>query len=280
MNPPTISVITVTRNRRELLLRKLKSLSEQTIDPEEFELVVCVNGDEDGTVEAIKQARIPFEVQLITFPENRGVSLGRNACARVAKARLLYFSDDDCLLRKDNLQSHVNAHLASPGIYQGGILWYQEDGRYRDLLSQRLQYWNLHTDFSVLAEQFWEVGGFPEWLSGYGHEDVLLGFRLLQAGYPLVALAGVVTDHIGPDPTASGQANKGSSAGSNAVEIAKRYPEMAFRLGVQPWLLAIKRFLLSPPVGPLLSRLGPGTVEYERAYLRGALAKRKEIHRD
>ena len=280
MNLPTISVITVTRNRRDLLLRKLKSLSEQTMGAEAFELILCINGDEDGTLEAIKHANVPFEIQLITFPENRGVSAGRNACARVAQGQLLYFSDDDCLLREENLQTHVNAHTTGPGVYQGGICWHQEDGQCRDLQPQRLQYWNLHTDFSILAAQFWEVGGFPEWLGGYGHEDVLLGFQLMEAGYPLVALAEVITDHIGPDPTTSAQVNKASSAGSNAVEIAKRYPKMAFRLGVRPWMLTIKWFLLSPPIGSLLSLLDPGRVEYERAYLNGALAKWEEIHRD
>ena len=280
MKSPTISVITVTRNRRDLLLRKLKSLSEQTMFPEQFELVLCINGDEEGTLEAIKQGSSPFAIKLITFPENRGVSAGRNACARLAKGQLLYFSDDDCLLRQENLQTHVHAHAGKAGVYQGGIRWHHRDGRYRDLRPQRFQYWNLHTDFSISATQFWEVGGFPEWLGGYGHEDVLLGFKLREAGYPLVALTSVVTDHIGPDPTMTAQVDKASSAGSNAVEIAKRYPKTAFRLGVKPWMLTIKWFLLSPPISPLVFLLGTDKVAYEKAYCEGAIAKWKEIHSD
>ena len=280
MQSPTISVITVTRNRRDLLLRKLTSLSCQKMAFQEFELVLCINGDEGGTLEAIKQVRIPFEIKLINFPENRGVAVGRNACARLAKGELLYFSDDDCLLRQENLLTHVHAHAEKPGVYQGGIRWHQQDGRYRDLLPQKFNYWNLHTDFSISAAQFWEVGGFPEWLGGYGHEDVLLGFKLREAGCPLVALPNVMTDHIGPDPTMSAQVDKASSAGSNAVEIAECYPNTAFRLGVKPWMLTFKMLLLSPPIGPLLSLIGPGKVAYEKAYCEGAIAKWKEIHGD
>ena len=282
MSLPLISVITVTRNRRLLMMRKLESLARQTVAPGLFEVVVCVNGDGQATLQALEAADPPFDLLAFAFAENRGASVGRNACVRRARGHLLYLSDDDCMLRPETLARHLEVQREAPGVYQGGVRFHQEGGGWEDLLpGRRLRYWNFHgVNTSLPGDLFRAAGGFPEWLSTYGHEDVLLGFHLERAGHRLRPLCGAEIDHIGSNPVSAGDRGKARSAGSNAAKIVVRFPEMAFQLGVHPWLLAIKKLLLGPLIGGVLAHIDPGRVAYERAYLAGALEQKGGLNHD
>lgn len=275
MAAPEISVITVTYKRRDLLLQKLESLKAQTLEFERFELVLCVNGCE-ATLEALQNVELPFAFTLISFAENRGSALGRNACVAQARGKLLYFSDDDVLLLPETLAKHLEFHAAqaTPVVAIAAVDWETENGL-EQMRPAKVNYWNVHginTSMPKLA--FDAAGGFPDWLTGYGHEDVLLGYRLKQKGYAFVALPELTVRHIGANPMRGLQPEKAHSAGRNAVQIVQRYPELAFRLGVHPLAIFVKRLAFAFPIGYLWKTIHQGSYVYERAYLGGALEEK------
>lgn len=272
---PEISVITVTHNRRNLLLKKLETLQQQTLSPERFEWMIFVNGSTDGTEEALQEVQTPFKTTVVTSPENISVAKARNAAVGASHAYALLFSDDDCLLPPSALSRHLEEQDKGFRVAVGPVA-FEHDGNTRLQRLEKAHYWHVNgANTSVPRLAFKAVGGFDESLKGYGMEDVLLGYRLHREGLPFVALSDLRVIHMGPDPRHSGDASKGGGAGRNAMRIAMQHPETALRLGVHPLNLALKRVALWPPYNVVWRRLSPDSYAYERAFLDGALAQRR-----
>ncbi len=262
---PVLSVITASRNRRELLLLKLQSLRNQDLQPGLFEWIVYLDGDADGSGEALEAelaARPPgFAVQVLHGEESSGPGQARNRAAELAAGRILHLSDDDCLLEPDCLRLHLHAQV-EPAVYVGSIRFESEAGS-EHWKPRRVGWWNVNgANTSMPATTFRETGGFPGYLLGYGGEDLGLGYQLEQAGLEVRALPQAVVRHQGADTRRSNNSeDRWYEAGANAMRLARRHPGMAGRLGVTRWQLALKR-----AVTPLMGRRG----RLEAAYSRGA----------
>lgn len=265
----------MTRGRHALLLRKLDSLLAQTLAPEHFEWIVCVNGADAGSLRALEAATPPFSLEVTECAVPISISAARNLCAARARAPTLYLSDDDCLLEPDTLARHLGAQQRSPCVAVGSIS-FEHQGRARLWRPRKVHYWNVNgANTSLPRAAFAALGGFDERLRGYGGEDVLLGYRLAARGLPVVALPAARVRHLGPDPMRSGDANKAFQAGRNAVRIARLEPGLAWRLGVHGMLLALKQLAVLPPLGWLWRKVDEASYTYERAYLAGAREERR-----
>lgn len=261
-----LSVITVSHNRKDLLLRKLKSLKKQSLGADAFEWILCINGSTDGSKNALESATTPFSSSIFSFDQNRSISEARNACAKKAQGKTLYFSDDDCILQEDTLEQHLKAQ-AEPCVAIGAIQFEADQSEHWQ--PKQVSYWNLNgANSSVPKEAFDKVGGFDERIQGYGGEDLLLGYKLHKTALAFKALRTSVT-HVGPNPMRGQNLEKAKSAGSNAMKIAKLYPELAYPLGVSPLLMTLKRFGFGP-LAALFKRFNPNTFAYEQAYFEGA----------
>jgi GT2 family glycosyltransferase len=275
VNPPRLSVITVTHDRWALLRQKLEALTQQTLSPDAFEWIVLANACTDETLEGLRAMHPAFDLKWLESDTLLPASQARNRCAALARGSVLYFSDDDCLPEPGTLARHLEAQKRLC-VAIGGLEFVHDGARER-WSPQRVGYGQLNgANTSVPTRAFRQVGGFDETLTGYGGEDVLLGYAL--RALPFVALPDAKALHHGPNPLRGGDLEKAESAGRNAVRIAARYPELAFRLGVSRTLLALKRGLLKKH---LLGRvLTPAVYHYERAYLEGALEERTRERRD
>ncbi len=261
-----LSVITVTHNRAELLQQKLAALEQQTLPPERFELVVLANACTDETMELLRDVAPAYGLKVLESATKLSAAQARNHCAAAARGHVLYLSDDDCLPDPETLAKHLEAQ-AKPCVAIGSLTFVDGDAQ-EHWSPRKIGFWNLNgANSSVPAAAFRAIGGFDEALSGYGGEDVALGYALKDL--PFVALPDAGAQHLGPNPVRSGDLHKARSAGRNAVRLATRYPELAYRLGVHPALLGLKRLLLRPGLS-----LGK-TYRYERAYLEGALEERR-----
>ena len=234
--------------------------------------MLCVNGDA-ATLKMLEGVQTPFALTVIALERNEGSARARNACAARARGELLYFSDDDALLRPGILADHLAFHEAHRNcVAVGGVDWETAAGVER-MRPHRVSYWNLHgVNTSLAKSDFSAVGGFPEWLTTYGFEDVVLGYALQRRGLRFVALPDSAVRHIGPNPVAGRQPDKVKSAGRNAVLVAEKYPELALRLGVHPLLLRAKRSLL-PCLRPLFRAELARRLEGELTYTRAAWAE-------
>ncbi len=267
-----LSVVTVTRGRRALLAKKLTALAEQTLPPEQFEVVVLVNGRDDETRELLEDAELPYALKVLESETTLSPACARNVCAAEAVGRVLYFSDDDCSPALETLARHLLAQTTAC-VAIGGLAFVQ-GGQREVWRPKKVGFWQFNgANTSVPAQDFRAADGFDETLTGYGGEDVALGYAL--RALPFVALPDAEAVHHGPNPLRSGNLEKAYSAGRNARQLAARYPALAYRLGVHRGLLALKRPALLGPPRHLWRRLAPSRYAYERAYLLGALEEKR-----
>ncbi len=107
--PPFVSVIIPTYNRRDSLLRALDSLARQTYPADRFEVIVVDDGGSDGT-EAVAQRIYPFALRYVR-QENQGDAIARNRGAQVAQGDILQFLDDDIVTEPDFVAAIVRQHM-------------------------------------------------------------------------------------------------------------------------------------------------------------------------
>src|SRR2546427_4232647 len=92
--PCRVSVVIPTYERCALVQRVLRALSQQTLSPDEYEVVVSIDGSQDGTEEMVSQFPAPYTFRSIWHP-NRGRAAACNAGIQMARGQLLILLDDD-----------------------------------------------------------------------------------------------------------------------------------------------------------------------------------------
>jgi glycosyltransferase involved in cell wall biosynthesis/peptidoglycan/xylan/chitin deacetylase (PgdA/CDA1 family) len=201
---PQFSVVIPTYQRRELVLRAVRSLANQDFDGD-FEIIVVVDGSRDGTGEALRALQLPVPLKVLE-QSNQGLAAARNRGASAARGEVLLFLDDDmeahprllaeharCLSEgADAVLGHFPLHPESPvGFLSEGVKGWVEERRLR--LLQIGTEFPLHDlafgQASVKREWFQSVGGFDSVLTEggtWGNEDTDFGHRLLKGGCKVV----------------------------------------------------------------------------------------------
>ncbi len=215
---PSVSVVIPTYNRKEMLAEMIGLLTEQTLDPSEFEVLVVDDGGKDGTPEFIEALDMPFALRVVTQP-NGGASRARNHGAEEARADMIVFMDDDLVPQPEMIKSHRDALVEDESTVVIGKLMPWDEGsrgawnRWEDRIYAR-HYAAVESNrrppsgrrlysgnFSVWRQAFLNAGGFDEDL--LRGEDVELGFRLESRGANFKFSSGAAAYHRGYRPYAS-----------------------------------------------------------------------------
>ncbi|MFE9750002.1 glycosyltransferase [Saccharothrix saharensis] len=219
--PPRISVVIPTYNRVELLRRTLDSLTDQTLPPDDYDVVVADDGSHDHTADVVTTYRNRLHLHYHHQPDlGRRVAHARNAGARLTTAPVLAFLDSGTLAGPDFTRAHADAHTTHPvlnlGYVHGYRPWDPTPGLAEALTTRTPK--QLHHDFhhhpgfrdirheplaavdfqpdrlafpwlyawgmnlSVRRTDFDAVGGFDERFTSWGTEDIELGYRLRRHG--------------------------------------------------------------------------------------------------
>jgi GT2 family glycosyltransferase len=198
-----VSVVVITRNRREELLRTLGRLDAL---PERPPVLVTDNGSTDGTAEAVA-ARHPW-VRLLRPGRNLG-AVGRNLAMRHVTSRYVAFCDDDSWWDPDALGRAADLLDRCPELagVTGRIVVEphgREDPVVRELRESPLRgpSWlpgpalgSFLAAATVLrSDAFRAAGGFSPrlWLGG---EEELLATDLIQQGWWLAYAEEVTVRH-------------------------------------------------------------------------------------
>lgn len=209
---PLISVVTPTHNRLALLRRTLESLvDQQGLATADYEVIVVIDGDYDGTAEALGQMSFPFELTVIRQVRS-GVAAARNAGWRAARAGVVLFLDDDIIPKPRLLEEHLSVHRDhpksvvigrfSPDTSARRTAWtrydelvqekkYRAMGRTEAPSGIRLYTGNVSMPKAALEAS----GGFDQTLPR--NEDVDLGLRLQDLGFGFVYAAAADGLHVG-----------------------------------------------------------------------------------
>jgi GT2 family glycosyltransferase len=215
-NQPHVSVVVVTWNSREDVLRCLASLAAHVRLP--HEVIVVDDGSEDGTPAAVQEA-YPH-ARLVAKPVNEGLVAGRNAALPLIQGKIVLMLDADTEVRPGAvetlagvLDSQPNVGLVGPKLigpegdlqlscrrYPPLMIPFMRRGPYArlnpDPASHRR---HLMKDYDHTAQrpvvwvsgavQMWradlasKIGPYDRLVSSYGGEDLDWCLRVWEAGY-------------------------------------------------------------------------------------------------
>lgn len=207
--PPSVSVIVPTFNRKKSLLRGLDSLCRQTYPAERFEVIVVDDGGSDETSKAVRENQYPFELRYLR-QSNQGATVARNHGAEHSRGACLVFMDDDIVLAAGTIETLIDAlnhhqqavvlgalRLPSElvakapwahrrdqrrtGQGTGGIVPFQECMTGLLAISR--------SDFLQLGVFQDPTGGWPNW------DDVDFGYRASLRGFRFWRCASAIAEH-------------------------------------------------------------------------------------
>ena len=204
MAPLQFSVVIPTYQRREVILKAVASLAQQEFSGS-FEVLVVVDGSEDGSAEALRELGTPFPLTILEQP-NHGAATARNHGAAHARGEILLFLDDDMISHPSLLAEHDRSHRQGADVVLGQLPLHPESPvsiltfAVRDWADQRthrlsapdakLTLHDLLTgQLSIARETFKTVGGFDTSFTfggSFGNEDIDFGYRLTLAGCKIV----------------------------------------------------------------------------------------------
>ena len=261
---PDISVVIPTYNRLDTLRHVVPTLLGQDLAHDRFELLVCDSRSTDGTAEYLASV-------MQTHPNVRhlpgsysGRAAARNAGIAAAGGGIVVFNDSDILASPDLLSQHLRRHREGARLAVVGWEVQVKDlddyarkreqpearGHLHPPSRKRLSWlYFLTGNASVHRDDLQRVGGFDESFTGYGHEDLELGYRLQKAGLDIVYEPRAVNYHC-QDVGHEDQKAKMKLAGRSTVRFYRKHPDLAVKvnLGMTPISLGLHTVLTRAPV--------------------------------
>ena len=249
-----ISVVIPTYNRLDTLRHVIPALIAQDVRPETFEVIVADSNSTDGTADYLAEvARTSPNVRHLPGAY-AGRAAARNAGIGAARASLVLFTDADIIASTDLLSTHLARHATGRKAVIGceiqvdsydAYLRKRRDPKHEDSLHpatrKRLTWLYFMTgNCSVERTDLDRVGRFDEDFTGYGHEDLELGYRIAHAGIPIEYAAEAVNYHWHPVPFDQ-QQGRMELAGRSTVRFYRKHPtfDVQLRLGMTPVSLAL-----------------------------------------
>lgn len=178
---PLISVIMPVYNRKDVVMKAIDSVLNQTY--ENFELIVVDDASTDGTTELLKEINNDH-VRVIFHEKNKYASGARNTGLKAAKGEFVAYLDSDNLLDERYLAATVGAFLEFPdagGIYSAQYRYETYDSEPFAVQFAALNKSLLHNhnfvDMNCFAHRrsvYDEIGGFDETLKGADDWELIL----------------------------------------------------------------------------------------------------------
>jgi len=202
MAGPAVAVCVSTRNRAPLLRRLLQELEQQTLR-DEFEVVVVDDGSDDDTGAVLQAAveRGVLRLSTLRHEQSQGPAAGRNAAWRHTSARVIAFTDDDCVPVPTWLEAGLAAMADARRVVVGRIepnpdqlthdspfahTWTIRAAQVRSFATANVLY--RRADLAALD-------GFDETYRNPACEDTDLGLRAEEAGAEIVFSDDVLVWH-------------------------------------------------------------------------------------
>lgn len=239
--PVKLSIQLCTYNRAALLERVLEACFDQTLAPEQYEVVLVNDGSQDDTPGAIERARrIATCAFTVVNQPNGGLAKARNAGIARCTGDRIAFIDDDVLptpvfaaehLRSDARHGDVVVRGAAINVESFDALpvpvWTPKNYSAN---------WFWTTNVSVRRTRLDAVGGrFDESFSEYGWEDIELGLRLRAIGTKAVFNRFAVVFHYKPRPNVKnveGMLRQVRAQARTAVRLQRLHPNWRVALAV------------------------------------------------
>jgi len=244
------SIIIPTYNRRDRLRLLLDRVVLQ-LSPTLREVIICDDGSSDGTRKLVESYSDRLPIFYCWQPDlGFRAARARNLGIARAKADVLIFLDDDCIIQDRFIESHVTIHQAdgiSVGIgarrrinsaaLSGDYADAEEDNRTAldaNSFARHPHPWMLVYSCNLSSPRKAPEIYFDERFEGWGGEDIDLGFRLWRAGGRMIPVSDAkvlhVEDEVPRDPfrcEVIGQKPNYGPYLHNVLRILDKYPNDA-----------------------------------------------------
>ncbi len=266
------SVIITAYNRADKLRDSLEAIFNQSMSTKDYEVIVVDDGSTDNTREVVEAAQEKHKTLRYFYQENSGQGVGRNTGVEAAKGKIVVLIQDDIIVTHDFLYEHQKFHYLHPDDNVGVLgftAWHPKlsvnpymqwltngssfFGRYgghqfayEKLRGKKLADYNFfYTSNISLKKVMLEKFPFDSVFSGYGWEDIELGYRLQQkANFKLLYNSWAIAYHDHAMALAE-MPRRMEAIGASAWLIHKKYPQLKKVPGAIKWLI-LK--LLSNPI--------------------------------
>lgn len=292
-----VSIVMPTFNRRDALEVVLPSLASQDFPSDRYEIILVDNGSSDGTDELVKKLGIPNLRHIVQ--ENTGRSGARNRGIKEAEGEMVMFTDADIIAQKDLISKHVGFHEAHrPCAVVGCEIQVNSLDEYESVKNGTAKRRTLHRDSRERLPWYFfltgnamaprktllDVGMFDENFTGYGHEDIELGYRIEKSGIPIFYNCEAVNYHW-HFVEFEEQCKKMYLAGISTVRFYNKHrdPQIKFRLGYTALSMLFYRSF--SPNGSVVkfcrNRRNSSTlckdIVLQRSYIDGILEGRRQL---
>ena len=274
-----VSVVIPTYNRAGSIERLLNALKSQTFPSSDFEVVVSIDGSEDGTREMVENFDAPFTIRSLWQPNSGRVKACNNGIEN-ASGEVLIILDDDMEPLPEFIEAHYLSHSSGGklGVIGAAPIYVDDsstfatkyvasefNARQKKMASPdyKFRIWDFYGGtFSIRRKTLLEVGLFDESFKTYGYEDMELARRLIKSGVKIIFNPeAICTQYY--DENLEGLLKKTVYSGERVVLLVSIHPELFGELklreyNVQGWKWRWLRFtliwaaLLFPPTSRLI----------------------------
>ena len=239
--PDGLSVIIGTYNQASVLEKVLPAYRMQTLTAP-YELVIIDSTSSDATQTLIAQYDdLPIQYHKI---KNKGKAHARNTGAKQATYNTLVITDADMIPDAGFLDAHYKAHCTAPQCYEGAAYNLQSTAwpmNTRGMscqvsprrMSKKLGWYYFLTGNLSLPTALFQAYQFSEDFTGYGWEDLELGYRLHQDNYPLYFLPTAINYHFHVVDKMTAL-DRDYQKGCGARIFLDKHPELKWFLGLHP----------------------------------------------
>lgn len=246
---PIISVIIGTYNQKEVLQKVLTSLCHQTVANDLYEIIVVDSLSQDNTPEII-----PFFQEKILLKyirrETSGKAAARNIGIKEAQGDIILLTDADMICDIRFIEEHITFHHKFRNCAAEGLTYnlkelkedFKQTSNLLPYITKKINANDVLEWFSFLSGNLSipkrilnAIGLFDEKFTGYGWEDLELGYRLSQKGISLRYLPSAINYHYHPFLNEDIIERK-KKMGKSAAIFIKKHPQryIKYFLGLNP----------------------------------------------
>lgn len=208
MIAPLVSLVVPSRGGAQRLPRLIKALEAQTNS--NWEAIIVLDGDVDDSERVVESLAAELPIRTIIFPENRGRSAALNAGFRESIGSIIARCDDDLIPETDYIETLIDEHgkgvAGIIGLYKNvypSTPYARAYGDQRDRMFRETAYrtpmdenWRYWAGNASVPRTIYErVGDYDLAFRAYGFEDVDMGYRIHQAGFPIRLVTRLETPH-------------------------------------------------------------------------------------
>ncbi|MFA4858474.1 MAG: glycosyltransferase [Candidatus Margulisiibacteriota bacterium] len=253
-----ISIVIGTFNQRETLNQTLLSLFDQTVSEDIYEIIVVDSESSDGTEAMIRSLNPPCDLEYIRQP-NLGKAAARNRGIRAASGSIIIITDADMLADEKLIEEHLLVQSKYKNLAAEGLTYnlksfgpdFKNPKNIDPYIKEKLKplqkiRWSyfLTGNLSAKKQTLLDAGLFDENFTGYGWEDIELGYRLKQMKVPLVYLPAAQNYHWHP-VTKEENLERKLNTGKSAAYFYQKHTnfEIKMFLGMNPLAMFIFKLI-------------------------------------